>query len=57
MQNIKKQQEIIRLDRVGLYYTKDTPICFNLDFSFFAGGFYFFTGPSGVGKIFLFKLL
>lgn len=57
MKNIKRQQEIIRFDRVGLHYTKDAPICFDLDFSFFAGGFYFLTGPSGVGKTSLLKLI
>ncbi|MDP2193905.1 MAG: ATP-binding cassette domain-containing protein [Alphaproteobacteria bacterium] len=57
MKQSRHPQELIRFHQVGLSYKKDVPICFNIDFTFFAGGFYFLTGPSGVGKTSLLKLI
>lgn len=49
--------EIIKLENVALYYNTGTPVFYHLDFSFFKGGFYFLTGPSGAGKTSLLKLI
>jgi cell division transport system ATP-binding protein len=49
--------EIIRFDQVSLYYPEGSPVFYNLNYSFFAGGFYFLTGPSGAGKSSLLKLV
>ncbi len=49
--------EIVRFDQVGLYYPTGHPVFYNLSYSLFSGAFYFLTGPSGVGKTSLLKLI
>jgi cell division transport system ATP-binding protein len=49
--------EIIRFDQVSLYYPTGTPVFYNLNYSFYSGGFYFLTGASGAGKTSLMKLI
>lgn len=49
--------EIIRLDHLNFYYGSGDHIFYNLNFSFFEGGFYFLTGSSGAGKTTLLKLI
>lgn len=49
--------EIVRLDNVSLRYGDGYPVLRNIHFSFQAGSFYFLTGPSGVGKTSLLKLV
>lgn len=49
--------EIVKFEQVGLYYPEGKPVFYNLSYSFFAGSFYFLTGPSGVGKSSLLKLI
>ncbi len=49
--------EIVKLEQVSLYYPEGSPVFYNLNYSFFAGSFYFLTGPSGVGKTSLLKLI
>lgn len=51
------KKEIVKFEHVNLYYTKDKPICLGLNFTFFAGEFYFLTGASGAGKTSLLKLI
>ncbi|CAO5674753.1 MAG: Cell division ATP-binding protein FtsE [Holosporales bacterium] len=48
---------IIRLDHVALSYTTGHHVFYDLNYSFFANGFYFLTGPSGIGKTSLMKLI
>jgi cell division transport system ATP-binding protein len=50
-------QEIIRLEHVGLQYSDDRFVFFDVNFSVFAGDFYFLTGKSGVGKTSFLKML
>lgn len=54
---LPQQREIIRLDRVGLQYSEDRPVFFNLSMSVLVGDFYFLTGKSGAGKTSLLKVL
>lgn len=42
---------------MGLYYPTGHAVFYDLNYSFFAGAFYFLTGPSGVGKTSLLKLI
>ncbi|MCX7338550.1 MAG: ATP-binding cassette domain-containing protein [Alphaproteobacteria bacterium] len=53
----RKNVEVVKLDRVSLYYPQGTPIFYDLSYSFFAGGFYFLTGASGAGKTSLLRLI
>jgi cell division transport system ATP-binding protein len=49
--------EIIRFDRVSLYYPSGIPVFHNMSYSFNSGEFYFLTGVSGAGKTSLMKLI
>ena len=49
--------EVIRLDHLNFHYQTGNHIFYNLNFSFFEGGFYFLTGASGSGKTSLLRLL
>jgi len=49
--------EIIRFERVSLYYPSGIPVFYNLSYSFFSAGFYFLTGASGAGKTSIMKLI
>lgn len=49
--------EVIRFDHVGVSYPTGHHVFFDLNFSFFANGFYFLTGASGAGKTTLLRLI
>jgi len=49
--------EIVKFDQVGFAYEGGKKIFHNLSYSLFAGGFYFLTGTSGVGKTTLMRLI
>lgn len=51
-----KNLEIVRLDNVNFSYPESS-VFYDLNLSFFEGGFYFLTGASGVGKTSLLKLI
>lgn len=51
------KKEIVSLDRVGLQYTEDRPVFFDISYNIFAGDFYFLVGKSGAGKTSLLKIL
>ncbi len=53
----RQSVEIIKFDHVGLHYAPGHAIFYDLNYSFFAGTFYFLTGPSGAGKTSLLKLI
>lgn len=54
---LPQQREIIRLDRVGLQYSEERPVFFNLSLDVFVGDFYFLIGKSGAGKTSFLKIL
>lgn len=49
--------EIVKLENIALRYGDNYPIFRNLNFTFYAGSFYFLTGASGLGKTSLLKLI
>lgn len=49
--------EVIRFDHVGVSYPTGHHVFYDLNFTFFANGFYFLTGASGAGKTTLLKLI
>lgn len=49
--------EIIRFDQVDLNYPSGMSVLYNLNFSLYAGSFYFLTGASGAGKTSFMKLI
>lgn len=49
--------EIVHFDNVGLRYGAEREVLADLNFTLFAGRFYFLTGASGAGKTSLLKLL
>jgi cell division transport system ATP-binding protein len=51
------QKEIIRLEHIGLQYSDDRFVFFDINHSVVAGDFYFLTGKSGVGKTSFLKIL
>ncbi len=53
----RQSVEIVKFEHVGLYYSSGHAVFYDLNYSFFAGAFYFLTGPSGVGKTSLLKLI
>lgn len=53
----RSASEIVRFDRVGLSYQTGHHVFYDLNYTFFANGFYFLTGASGVGKTSLLKLI
>ncbi|MXP29883.1 cell division ATP-binding protein FtsE [Porphyrobacter algicida] len=54
---MKNDGEVVRFDNVGLRYGTETEVLSDIDFTLFAGRFYFLTGASGAGKTSLLKLL
>ncbi|MEO1969354.1 MAG: cell division ATP-binding protein FtsE [Sphingomonadaceae bacterium] len=54
---MKSDGEIVRFDNVGLRYGTESEVLSDIDFTLFAGRFYFLTGASGAGKTSLLKLL
>jgi cell division transport system ATP-binding protein len=49
--------EVVKLENVALRYGENYPVFRNINFTFHASSFYFLTGPSGVGKTSLLKLI
>ena len=54
---MKNDGEIVRFDNVGLRYGTESEVLSDIDFTLFAGRFYFLTGASGAGKTSLLRLL
>ena len=54
---MKHDGEIVRFDNVGLRYGTESEVLSDVDFTLFAGRFYFLTGASGAGKTSLLRLL
>lgn len=49
--------EMVRFENVSFQYGDGYPVLRSIHFSFQAGSFYFLTGPSGVGKTSLLKII
>jgi cell division transport system ATP-binding protein len=48
---------VVSLDHIGKRYAEGAPVLFDISLTLEAGGFYFLTGPVGVGKTTLLRLI
>jgi cell division transport system ATP-binding protein len=46
----RQSVEIIKFDHVCMSYTANSPVFYDINYTFYHGGFYFITGPNGSGK-------
>ncbi len=53
----RQSVEVIKLEHVCVNYELASPILYDINYSFYSGGFYFLTGPGGSGKTSFLKLI